>query len=59
MPGWAVSRASISGGLDAEAADLDLVVRAADELQLAVGAQRTMSPVQYMRVPGGPKGSAT
>ena len=39
-------------GLDAEAADLDLVVGAAEELQLRRRAvQRTRSPVRYIREP--------
>ena len=47
-------------GLDAEAADLDLVVGAAQVLQLAAcfpfarTVQRARSPVAYMRAPGGP-----
>src|SRR6185503_13630801 len=52
------------GGLDfaefdAVAADLDLFVGAAEILQLSVGAQRTRSPVRYIRAPGPPNGQAT
>ena len=45
--------------LDPEAADLDLVVGAAEELELPPSRQRTRSPVRYIRAPGGPNGSAT
>ncbi len=45
-------------GLDADAADLDLVVGAAEELRRAVRRHLTRSPVRYIRAPGGPYGSA-
>ena len=41
--------------LDPEAADLDLVVGPAEELQHAVGAPAARSPVRYIRLPGGPE----
>ena len=40
------------GRFDPEAADLDLVVGAPEELQFAVGVHRTTSPVRYIRVTG-------
>ena len=47
-------------GLDPEAADLHLVVGAAEELQLPVaGVHRTRSPVRYIRSPAAPNGQAT
>ena len=47
--------------LDAEAADLHLIVEAAEELDRAIGAlQRPRSPVRYSRPPGlPPNGSGT
>ena len=39
---------------DAEAADLDLVVGAAEVVEGPSGRRRTRSPVRYMRAPGAP-----
>ena len=40
------------GRLDAEAAHLDLAVRAPDDLQALIRAPRPMSPVRYILLPG-------
>ena len=58
--GRAVQRRLDLAGLDAEAADLDLVVGAAQVLEPCRRAvQRARSPVRYIRLPGAPNGSAT
>ncbi len=46
-------------GLDAETADLHLVVGAADNSSRPSAVRRTRSPVRYMRSPGAPDGQAT
>ena len=55
MSGWPASTLSISRGLDAEAAHLELPVHPPDDLEVAVcQRQRPRSPVRYIRAPGAP-----